>query len=70
MGWKKKKAKKALADEENTVPIGSFIAQYGEMNRLRAPEQLLPLRLIERRMGKKTEDESADSHCADEEMMG
>ena len=66
----REKAKKALADEETTVPIGSFIAQYGEMNRLRAPEQLLPLRLIERRMGKKTEDESADSHCADEKVEG
>ena len=41
-----------------------------EMNRLRAPVQLLPLGLIEGHVGKKTEDESADSRCADEKVKG
>ena len=30
MGWKKEKARTALADEETTVPMGRFIAQGGE----------------------------------------
>ena len=41
-----------------------------EMNRLHAPVQLLPLGLIEGHVGKKTEDESADSRCADEKVKG
>ena len=41
-----------------------------EMNRLRAPVQLLHLGLIEGHVGKKTEDESADSRCADEKVKG
>jgi len=41
-----------------------------EMNRLCALVQLLPLGLIEGHAGKKTEDESADSRCADEKVKG
>ena len=40
----------------------------GEMDRLRATVQPLLLGLIEGHMGKKTEGESVDSHCADEKM--
>ena len=40
------------------------------MNRLRAPVQLLPLGLIEGHVGKKTEDESADSRCVVEVVKG
>ena len=40
------------------------------MNQLHAPVQHLLLGLIEGHMGKKMEGESADSHCADEEMKG
>ena len=40
------------------------------MNRSRAPVRFLPLDLIEERMGKKTEGESADSRCVDEKVKG
>ena len=42
----------------------------GEMNRLRAPVQFLPLGLIKGHMGGKTEDEPADSRCVDEKVKG
>ena len=40
------------------------------MDRLRCAGTVLPLDLIEERMGKKTEGESADSRCADEKTKG
>ena len=70
MGWKKEKARKALADEETTVPMGRFIDQGREGESVACPGIAFTLDLIEGRGGKKTEGESADSRCADEKMKG
>ena len=37
LDWKKEKARKALADEETTVPMGRFIAQVREGESVACP---------------------------------
>ena len=70
-GWRRKKAKEAKADGEVTVPMGLFIAQDEEAELVAVRRYgFFPLDLIEERMGKKTEGESADSCCVDGEVKG
>jgi len=69
-GLRKKKAKGALADEETTVPMRRFIAQDWGDELVVCTGVAFTLWSNRGTYGKKTEDELADSRCADEKVKG